>query len=188
MSRRNLQPATRAAVRAAIERNSDDLLAYFERRVEIKADAADLLSETMLQAWRRADALPAEDHVEQRMWLYAVARNVLSNHRRTSSRRAALVDRLHQRLGTASFRDSATSDPADAVAVRDAINRLPPQQRELILLVHWDGFTIAHAARLTDVNASTARGRYAAARAALKLLLDDGADDPLQIARRLTPS
>ena len=36
------------------------------------------------------------------------------------------------------------------------------------MLIHWDGVTVAQAAELIGLNASTARTRYAAARAALR--------------------
>lgn len=159
-----MTPARRAEVRHALRSNADGLLAYFERRVGIREDAADLLGETMLQAWRRADALPAEDSVQQRMWLFTVAAYVLANHRRAVGRRSALTERLRRHLGV----PTTSADPAEALAVRAAVLRLPAPQRELVMLVHWDGFTIVEAATILGVNPSTARGRYAAARAALR--------------------
>lgn len=154
-------------VRSALRAEAADLLAYFERRVEVRADAADLLSETMLQAWRRRDALP-DLAAEQRMWLFAVARHVLANHRRSGRRRTALVDRLRARVAAVPL-----EDPGEASAVRDAVHRLPGPQRELVMLVHWDGFTLAEAAEVLGVNASTARGRYATARQALRASLGE---------------
>ena len=50
----------RARALDCISACSPDLLAYFERRTA-SADAADLLSETMLTAWRRIDDLPKDD-------------------------------------------------------------------------------------------------------------------------------
>src|SRR5690606_2718003 len=47
--------------------NAPDLLAYFERRTQ-PADAADLLAEVMLTAWRRIRELPDEPE-RVRMWL-----------------------------------------------------------------------------------------------------------------------
>lgn len=156
---------TRAHLREALRLNSADLLAYFERRVQ-REDAADLLGETCLQAWRRVDAIPDEGPERRRMWLFTIATHVLSNHRRATSRRLALADRLRERV----TRDEAESvaDSVDTFAVRDAVARLPADQRDLVMLIHWDGFTIAEAAELLDVNPSTARGRYSAARAGLR--------------------
>lgn len=163
-----MTPLARAGLRAALRDASSDLLAYFERRVLVREDAADLLGETMLQAWRRHAALP-EDPTRQRMWLFTIAANVLANHRRSRRRHTALADRLRDRLATA----APDPDLAEASAVRDAVLRLQDAHRELVMLIHWDGFTIVEAAELLGLNPSTARGRYAAARQTLKDALTD---------------
>lgn len=165
-----MKPETRANLRTALREISPDLLAYFERRVRCPEDAADLLGETMLQAWRRTDALPAEAE-RQRMWLFTIAAHVLANHARSRRRRTALADRLRTHLATA----PVSPDPAEASAVRDAVLRLHDAQRELVMLIHWDGFTIVEAAELLGLNPSTARGRYAAAREALRQALAETA-------------
>lgn len=156
-----------AKLRTALRANSEDLLAYFERRTAVREDAADLLGETMLQAWRRTDALPIGEPVRQRMWLFTIAGNVLANHRRAASRRVSLAGRLRDRIAVLEAA-SSPGDPADAAAVRGAVRRLPQAQRELVMLVHWDGLSIAEAAEVLGLNPSTARGRYAEGRARLR--------------------
>jgi RNA polymerase sigma-70 factor (ECF subfamily) len=164
-------PDDRASLRTSLRDTSGDLLAYFERRVHVREDAADLLSETLLQAWRRGDVLP-EDPTRQRMWLFTVAANVLANHNRSYRRRAALSDRLRAHIAGS----STEPDPAENYAVRDAVLRLADAQRELIMLIHWDGFSVVEAAELLGLNPSTARGRYSAARATLREALADAAN------------
>jgi RNA polymerase sigma-70 factor (ECF subfamily) len=159
-------------LRRALDASSADLLAYFERRTPVREDAADLLAEVMLQAWRRVADLP-DEHERQRMWLFGIARRVLANHHRSSRRRRALADRLRGHLV-----ETAVADDAEASAVRDAVRRLPPDQAELVMLVHWDGFLLVAAAELLGVNASTARSRYAAARATLRETLGEGGSGP----------
>jgi RNA polymerase sigma factor (sigma-70 family) len=163
-------PHVRAALRAALRDASSDLLAYLERRVAVREDAADLLSEVMLQAWRRHASLPS-DPARQRMWLFTIAANVLANHRRSIRRRAALSERVRAEIAAT----RPDPDPAERQAVRDAVLRLHDAQRELVMLIHWDGFTIVEAAELLGLNASTARSRYAAARETLKQALSDAA-------------
>lgn len=158
----------RAALRSAIRETSADLLRYLERRAASREDAADLLGETLLQAWRRVDACPAEDPARQRMWLYTIAAHVLANHRRSARRRSALAGRLRGHVAA-----EVVPDPAEATAVRDAVLRLRDAHRELVMLVHWDGFTLLEAAELLGVNASTARSRYAAAREILRAALSE---------------
>ena len=152
----------------ALRNSSPALLAYFERRASDRADAADMLGELMLQAWRRTEALPDEPE-RQRMWLFTMARHVLANHRRSARNRHALVEKVR-----AVLHDQGDEPGFGAAAdVRDAVRRLPEQQRELVMLVHWDRFTIVDAAELTGTNPSTARSRYAAARIALQEALGE---------------
>jgi RNA polymerase sigma-70 factor (ECF subfamily) len=154
-----------AVCRTMLRETADSLLAYFERRVASPEDAADLVAETMLQTWRRSEALP-EDTERQHMWLFTIAANVLSNHRRSTRRRGALTERLRRNLTP-----SSAPDVAEATAVRDAVRRLPKPQCDLVMLIHRDGFSITQAAELLDVNPSTARSRYAAARETLRASL-----------------
>ena len=141
-----------------ISTNAADLLAYFEHRAR-GAEAADLLSETMATAWRRIDAMP-DDSTQARMWLFGIARNVLANAERAEQRRWKLADKLRAHLTTATPPD----DDQHAIEVRDVVSRLAPDLRELVGLVHWDGFSITDAAGIIGIPASTARTRYQAAR------------------------
>jgi RNA polymerase sigma-70 factor (ECF subfamily) len=159
----SVAPATaRAALRAA----SSDLLAYFVRRVPSPEDAADLYGEVMLTAWKKIDKMP-ESSERQRMWLFVIAAHTLSNYRRTTSRRLELTERLRHHVAM------TTPGPEDTHAVRDAVLRLHQAQRELVMLIHWDGFTIVEAAEILGLNPSTARSRYAAARELLREALVD---------------
>lgn len=172
---KNTSGSAKSAIilRRVLETNGRDLLAYFERRVIDPQDAADLLGETMLTLWRRIDALPADDE-RRRMWLFVTARNVLSNYRRAGVRRAQLADELRKHLLT-----SPPPSPDDAWALRDAVARLPEPLRELVSLIHWDGFSLVEAAEITGTNPSTARGRYATAKAQLKSALTESAGSGL---------
>ncbi len=150
---------------AALNASGSDLLAYFLRRVE-RDDAADLLGETMVTAWRRVADLPVEAE-SARMWLFGVARGVLRNYARGKRRQWALADRLRDRLHREAL------PPADqGVDVRDAIERLPSDLTEIIRLVHWEQLSLVECSTLLGIPASTARGRYQRARQQLRVLLD----------------
>ncbi len=156
----------RATARTALRDASNDLLAYFVRRVASPEDAADLYGEVMLTAWKKIDKLP-ELPERQRMWLFVIAAHTLSNYRRSATRRLQLTERLRHHVA------ATTPAPENAYAVRDAVLRLHQAQRELVMLIHWDGFTIVEAAEILGLNPSTARSRYAAARELLRDALID---------------
>lgn len=144
-----------------IEANSVDLFRYLLRRVDDAEDAADLLSETMLVTWRRIGALPAGDE-RARMWMFATARRVLSNHHRGLRRKSALAERLRSEIRSAEAMVSAHED--DFEFVRQAVMALPPKQREVVTLVHWENFSLTEVADIVGASPSTVRGRYAKAR------------------------
>ncbi len=156
----------------AIIGNSSDLLRYFQRRVALD-DAPDLLGETMVAAWRRVASLPDDDE-QARMWLFGIARGTLLNYSRGERRRWALVDRLR----SAASARPMVAGPDEGADVRDAIDRLAPESSELVRLVHWDRLTIAQAAEVLNIPASTARSRYATAKEKLRTTLSVEAEIP----------
>ena len=120
---------------AATER---ELLAYALRRVDRAEDAADVVAETFLVAWRRLDKVPPGD--EARLWLYGVARRQLANQRRGPLRRSRLADRLRAELPAAV---AIARSPEDhrVDAVRAAMARLDEEDREILRLTSWEGLT-----------------------------------------------
>lgn len=158
-----------------IETDGEDLLRYLVRRTPSPEDAADLLGATLLVIWRRGTDLP-HDPLEARLWCFGIARNTLRDHRRGTARRLALADSLRAHLARAP--GAVTDDPArlaeereEQTRVRSAVDALDGRSRELVILIHWDGFSIAEAASHLGVNESTARTRYGRARRRLAVAL-----------------
>ena len=144
---------------AAVEPLIPDLLRYFVRRVEPRADADDCVSETTLALWRHRRRLPVASE-EQRMWAFGVARNVLANHLRKRARRARIDESL--------VREEAEPVSDEAFLALEALGTLPPADQELLRLVLWDGFGIAEAGALAGVRPAAARKRYERARGRLR--------------------
>jgi RNA polymerase sigma-70 factor (ECF subfamily) len=135
-----------------------DIVAYCGWRVASRTDAQDAVAETFLTAWRRFDQLPEGDAA--RVWLYATARRVLANQRRSSRRRAALQERLTV--------DASRSQPfpthSEGTLVQEALRRLGPRDREVLLLAEWEGLSAAQIAAVLGCLTVTARGRLHRAR------------------------
>lgn len=155
----------RLRVERAVAAHAPALLTYLVRRTTPPHDAADLLAETLVVVWRRAAALPAHEE-EARAWMFGIARNVLLRHHRGVRRREAIADRLRIRLAEAprpGFTDS--SEFAD---LHDALAGLDQVDRDIIGLVHWDGFALIEVSRILRMKEGTVRSRYARARARLR--------------------
>jgi RNA polymerase sigma-70 factor (ECF subfamily) len=116
------------------------------------------------------------------MWLFGVARNVLSTHRRTALRADALVDRLRLEIAVAANsanRLGRSDDGSEAVRehVRELVRSLPEKDQEIIALVHWEGFSLAQVSVIVSARPSATRNRYLRARRRLEALLaSEGTD------------
>ncbi|WP_375387934.1 RNA polymerase sigma factor [uncultured Amnibacterium sp.] len=164
----------RTRVETTLKREAPALLAYFQRRVRPVEDAGDLLSETMIVAWRRADVVPADER-QARMWLFGVARNTLSTHRRGQARRDALSSELRSQLSTRpdlAGRHWRHEEDPRVDLVRELVAALPEIDREIFALVVWDGFSLTEVADMLDVPAGTVRSRYSRARANVRARLE----------------
>lgn len=157
-----------AVIDGLVRDNADDLLRYFQRRLMNDSDAAEALGELLFTTWKLRRRVPT-DPTQGRMWLFTTAHNILRNSRRTSARRSAAVERLanDMRLSSAPTSDDTTSE------VRDAIDRLPDEDAELVRLIFWDGLASHEAAAVLGINASTARSRLSRAKQQLRVALEE---------------
>lgn len=110
------------------------ILGYVLRRTDSAEDAADVIGEVFLTAWRRLEDVPGDERA--RLWLYGVARRVLANHHRGERRRSALTERLRADLAAAYRPPEFTGEMAQIAA---AFRRLPDAERELLALSAWEG-------------------------------------------------
>jgi RNA polymerase sigma factor (sigma-70 family) len=163
------------------------LLGYALRRADDAEDAADVVSETFLVAWRRLPEVPEEPAA--RLWLYGVARRVLANQRRGSARRGRLGERLRHDL-TAAVPDHADMMTA-STDLNAALSRLRTLDREVLQLTAWEGLDPRGIATVLNVPAGTVRTRLSRARARLRRELGDDPSsgghvpsDPLTTAPR----
>ena len=84
--------ADRRRFDALFEGHRFDVASYCSWRAASRSDAEDAVAEVFLVAWRRLESVPSGDTA--RAWLYATARRLLANQRRSRRRRDALEDRL----------------------------------------------------------------------------------------------
>jgi RNA polymerase sigma factor (sigma-70 family) len=144
------------------ERTHGALLGYAVRRVTDPADAADVVAETYLVAWRRLEDVPPGE--QARPWMFGVARRVLANHYRGERRRLALADRLRDSL----HQSLPGSEPHGPSLVEEAIARLGEDDRELLRLVAWEELAREEIAVAMGLSRGAVRVRLHRARARLR--------------------
>jgi RNA polymerase sigma factor (sigma-70 family) len=145
-----------------------EILRYALRRSEEAEDAADVVAETFLVAWRRLGDVPLGE--EARLWLYATARRVLANQKRGVKRRTRLAERLRQELR----RQLPAPAPGERGEVLEALAALREGDRELLMLVGMEELTPNQAARVLGISTVAARTRLHRARRRLRALLAEG--------------
>lgn len=141
------------------------LLGYALRRVDRPEEAADVVAEVMLVAWRRLAEVPAGH--DARLWLFGVARRILANQRRGRLRRDRLSHRLGRELGHLVWPDHA-GDVATGLTVRAALDALSEEDREILRLAAWEDLDPREIAVVLGIPAVTARSRLHRARQRLR--------------------
>jgi RNA polymerase sigma-70 factor, ECF subfamily len=160
------EPEGRRRFDALFASYSSDILAYCGWRAASAGNAQDAVAEVFLTAWRRLDELPDGDAA--RVWLYATARRVIANQRRSNRRRAALQERLTREAA------SAPQEPApERSVVHEALERLGARDREVLLLAEWEGLSPAQIAAVMGCLTVTARGRLHRARRRFRAVFEE---------------
>jgi RNA polymerase sigma-70 factor, ECF subfamily len=137
--------------------HADAVETYARRRSDAQT-ADEVVADVFLVAWRRLGEVP-DDPLP---WLLGVARRTLANRRRTVSRERALHGRIRSVLSDPAAVTSAGTDTDEAVL--DALRRLDERDREVLLLVAWEGLTPAQGAAVIGVRPNTFSTRLSRAR------------------------
>ncbi|MEV4745039.1 sigma-70 family RNA polymerase sigma factor [Streptosporangium sp. NPDC049248] len=148
------------------ERYARPLFAFIYRLAGDRGTAEEILQDTLLAVWRSAGTYQNRSSVST--WLFGVARR-----------------QAHNRLrGTP---PPLTAEPSDGVdplpgpeelavgddRVRAALARLPPAQREVVVLAFLDDLSHREIAEVLEIPVGTVKSRLHHARATLRGYVDD---------------
>jgi RNA polymerase sigma-70 factor (ECF subfamily) len=137
--------------------------------------AEDLLQETLVRAWQHPEALRADAFASVRPWLLTVARRLAIDARRARQARPPEVgDAVLENarvIADHAERSAATLD------VRRAVKTLTPQHREVLVLVYFQGASVAEAAQTLGIPPGTVKSRAFYALRALRRVLPGYATD-----------
>jgi len=135
--------------------------------------ADDLVQETLLRAMANIETF--EPGTNMSAWLFTILRNLFRSEYRKRRREVEDAD--------GSYAESLKSHPEQHGRVefqefREALAKLPPDQREALLLVGASGFSYEEAAAICECAVGTIKSRVNRARTRLaELLAINGADD-----------
>lgn len=146
-----------------------------------RATADDMMQDTVLKAWSNMDKFQAGTNM--RAWLFTILRNNFYSSRRKLNREVADVDNV--------FSDNLSVKPdhdgrLQLADFKKALNQLPDEQREALILVGASGFAYEEAADMCGVATGTIKSRVNRARAKLTELLQIGDDEALELTDNAT--
>ena len=127
-------------------------------------DAEDVVQEAFVRFWRHQRGLPGDPMA----LLVTSVRRAAFDLARRDGRRAAREDRAGADLETTALFASPLEDDERRAAIEDALQRIPPEQREVLVLKIWGELTFDEIGRELDLSPNTAASRYRYALAALR--------------------
>jgi RNA polymerase sigma-70 factor (ECF subfamily) len=130
--------------------------------------ADDVLADTLLVLWRRLDDVPGGD--EALPWTYAVARNALANALRGSRRQRRLAYRI---TVTDPPGEVAPAEPEPDDRVSRALERMRPDEAELLRLWAWEQLGPAEIATVLELSPNAVSIRLHRARARFKEIFEE---------------
>lgn len=131
--------------------------------------ADDLVQDTLERALSRWHLRHAEGDL--RAWLFAILRNLHVSAWRQKQRRGVQVALDERDEPAAAAAQDSSLEAQDVLA---ALDRLPEEQKSLLLLIGVEDFSYDEAARLLGVPIGTVMSRLSRARQKLRAALDGG--------------
>jgi RNA polymerase sigma-70 factor, ECF subfamily len=141
----------------ALYRSSrDDVYAYVATLLREPAAAEDVTALAFERAYRRRRSFD-RSRGDERAWLFGIARNAALDELRRRKRQATLAVDPEDPAAADAFASVDHADGAlERTAVRVALDRLAPRERELVALKFHAGLTNAEIARVLGVSESNA--------------------------------
>lgn len=132
--------------------------------------ADDLAQDAMMKAWDARASYQLGTNMKA--WTFMILRNQFYSEKRRSWRQSQLDQEAAERTLV------AVDDPESPLALdelRQALNTLPEEQREALILVGAGGFAYEEAAEICQCAVGTVKSRVSRARKALLATLEAGA-------------
>jgi RNA polymerase sigma-70 factor (ECF subfamily) len=129
--------------------------------------ADDLVQETVTRAWAKQESFSLGTNMNA--WLFTILRNLFYSQMRKRGREVQDVDGAFSgRVGVPPSHDGRM----DLADFRRALDQLPPDQREALLLIGAAGFSYEEAAEICGCAIGTVKSRVSRARTRLQGMLD----------------
>jgi RNA polymerase sigma-70 factor (ECF subfamily) len=149
------------AFEVVFDRHASAAFSLAYRMCGRRATAEDIVQDAFLSLWRSGSGYdPRRGSV--RSWVLSVVHNRAVDAMRRLGAKAGLDvpdEGIAERLQAAETTDGEVERRDDARQVRTALDELPPDQRQVIELAYFGGFTHNQIAEMLDLPPGTVKGR-----------------------------
>jgi RNA polymerase sigma-70 factor (ECF subfamily) len=173
-SRRRPIRKDEATVRALYAEHGGAVLAYATKLTRDRATAEDVLQETLVRAWRKADLL-VKGRGSVRAWMFTVAHNIVVDRARA---RAARPVEVGQHPSAEPLADDHADRVVDSIAVLEAIDSLSDEHRGVLVQLYFRGHSVQETAATLGIPPGTVKSRCYHALRALRQIFN-GATQPI---------
>jgi RNA polymerase sigma-70 factor, ECF subfamily len=161
------QAGDEAALGALIGQYSPGLRFYLKKVTGHAEAADDLLQETWIDVYRKINRLQRPDAFSA--WIYRIARDKAYRELRRIPSRHVLTDEV---LADAIATEEASFTPEEADNVRAALDQLPVEQRDVLVLRFMEEMSYEQIAEVIECPVGTVRSRIHYAKLALRAKLE----------------
>jgi RNA polymerase sigma-70 factor (ECF subfamily) len=154
-SRRRDQASDEVLIRTLYEEHGRSLLAYATRLLGDRVAAEDVVQETLVRAWKHAQAMVNEKG-SVRGWLLTVARNIIIDRTRA---KAARPTEVAESPANPPLELDHAEGVVNSMVVLDALNRLSDDHRNVLVELYYRGRSVAEAAQALGIPPGTVKSR-----------------------------
>jgi RNA polymerase sigma-70 factor (ECF subfamily) len=163
------------AFEIVFDRHSGAAFSLAYRMCGRQAMAEDIVQEAFVSLWRSGARYDAT-RGSVRTWVLSVVRNrTIDAFRRESAKgsRDVSEEGLAERMAAPELTDTEVERRDEARQVRKALIELPPDQRQVIELAYFGGFTHSQIADMLELPSGTVKGRMRLGLTKMRLALGD---------------
>jgi RNA polymerase sigma-70 factor (ECF subfamily) len=162
------------AVSELVRRHSPGLYGFIQRYHPDRDDTDDLLQETWIRALTNLDRFDANKRFST--WLFQIALNLCRDRARRDQVRSRLRRDAHQ--AQPGKEDVTMEEKVDVMKALRAIEALPSQQKEALLLRYYQGFSEGEASEILGCPRGTVKSRLHQAVKTLRVKLRTTEGEP----------
>jgi len=159
-----------------VERYQDRLYHTLVHTLGSREDALDTAQEAFVHAFEKLDTFQGRSAFYS--WLFRIAMNAAISRKRKDRRTTASIDAARENSGIEPVDGHASAEPSHALDVADkqalvkqALERLPEDYRQVLVLKEMEGLKYEEIAEIIDCPIGTVRSRIHRARQELRELL-----------------